>query len=310
MSRAAEQLRRESEVAKLARVLQREPDSLAYLQDLPVEDLCGLREQITATLYDSDNGALGRLAAASRILPTALTATIGQRAFGPLLSARLAGLLDPDRAVDVAGKMEPGFLAEVAVELDPRRASTLISRLSPELISQVTGELLARGEYVTMGRFVGHLGDDAITAAVTQMSDRDVLSVAFVIEQPSQLTGLLGKLPRGRMRGIVAAAAAEGWWLQALDLLNHLSARQRRDMITATLALGAAARADVVTAVIEHELWDEALLIAVHDPQLPGELAQRLSALPARRRTQVSRRGSDSAAFAELGLAGQALTGS
>ena len=82
---------------------------------------------MTETLYDADGGSLGRLAAASRLLPAGLTATIGQRAFGPLLSARLAGLLDPDRAVDVAAKLPPPFLADVAIELDPRRASELIA---------------------------------------------------------------------------------------------------------------------------------------------------------------------------------------
>ena len=310
MSAAAEQLRRRAEVLKLARMLAREPESLAYLEGLDLADLRALRDRITGALYDSNGGALGRLAAASRILPTALTATIGQRAFGALLSARLAGLLDPDRAVDVAGKLDPPFLADVAVELDPRRASVLISRLDAELIGRVTAELIARTEYVTMGRFVGHLGDAAITAALTEMSDRDVLGVAFVIEDTSQLSDLLGKLPRRRMGGIVAAAAAEGWWLEALDLLNHLDAQQQRDMITATLALEAPATDDVLSAIVENELWEEALLIAEHAPELPAQLAERVAALPAGRRRKLARRGVDSGAYRRLGLAAQALTGS
>ena len=131
MSRAAELLQSHAEVMKLARLLDREPDQLAYLERLSPADLRALRDSVTETLYDAHGGALGRLAAASRLLPSGLTATIGQRAFGPLLSARLAGLLDTDKAVDVATKLPPPFLADVAVELDPRRASDLIASIAP-----------------------------------------------------------------------------------------------------------------------------------------------------------------------------------
>jgi hypothetical protein len=134
MSRAAELLQAHAEVMKLARLLGREPDELAYLERLAPDDLRTLRDSVTETLYDAHGSALSRLAAASRLLPASLTATIGQRAFGPLLSARLAGMLDTDRAVDVAGKLPAPFLADVAVELDPRRASDLIGAIAPTLI--------------------------------------------------------------------------------------------------------------------------------------------------------------------------------
>jgi len=135
MSRAAEQLQARAEVLRLARLLDRDPDELAYLEALGPADLRALRRRVTETLYDAHDGALRRLAAAGRLLPGALTATLAQRAFGPLLSARLAGLLDLDRAVDVAGRLPPPFLADVAGEMDPRRASALIASISPELIT-------------------------------------------------------------------------------------------------------------------------------------------------------------------------------
>jgi hypothetical protein len=304
MSRAADLLQGRAELLKLARMLGREPEHLAYLETLPTEDLRSLRDAVTAALYDSESGGLNRLAASSRVLPTALTATIAQRAFGPLLSARLAGLLEPDRAVDVSAKLGPEFLADVAVELDPRRASELISRLPAQLIAAVTSELVGREEYVTMGCFVGHLHDDAIAAALAAMEDRDVLGVAFVMEEKDQLAPLLAKLPRTRLAGVIAAAAREGWWLQALDLLNHLSARQRHEIVVATLALDPPAIEQVLGAIIDHELWDEALLIAEHDATISDQLAERLAALPARRRRQVIKSAGESGALERLGLAG------
>jgi hypothetical protein len=284
MSRAADLLHGHGEVLKLARLLGREPDELAYLEQFSPPALRELRDGVTRTLYDADGGSLQRLAAATRVLPAGLTATLGQRAFGPLLSARLAGMLEPGRAVDVAAKLPPPFLADVAVELDPRRASALIAGLSAGLIADVTAELVARREYVTMGRFVGHLHDEALIAAIGAMDDRALLEVAFVLEDRSQLTPLLSTLPRVRVAGIIGAAAREDLWLQALDLLNHLSKPQRRAMVKATLALGEPTRATIVRAIVDHDLWPEAALIAEHDDALPATLSDALRSLPARRR--------------------------
>jgi len=275
MSRAAESLQRHAEVMKLARLLGREPDELAYLARLTPADLRALRDGVTETLYDANGSALGRLAAASRLLPAGLTATIGQRAFGPLLSARLAGLLDTDKAVEVAGKLPPPFLADVAVELDPRRASDLIASISPALIGQITAELAQRREYVTMGRFVGHLSDDAIAAAATTMDDEAVLRTAFVLEDRSQLSRLFAKLPKGRAAGVIAAAAEDGLWLEALDLLHHLHKPQRKEMVLAALALDEPAREAILDTIIVHDLSDEVRLIAEHDDSIEERLAER-----------------------------------
>jgi hypothetical protein len=309
MSHAADLLQARAEVLKLARLLGRDPGQLAYLEPLSAGDLRTLRDGITEVLYDGEDGTLRRLAAASRVLPTGLTATLGQRAFGPLLSARLAGMLEPERAIDVAGKLPPPFLADVAVELDPRRASALIGGLSPELIGAVTAELVARGEYVTMGRFVGHLSDPAIAAAERAMDDGALLEVAFVLEDKHQVGRLLSRLPQARAAGILRAAADAGLWLQALDLLNHLSARQRRSMVTAALALEDAALEAALEAVVEHELWAEALLIAEHDDTVQARLVARLEAMPARRRRAAAARARRDGALDRLGALGQALAG-
>ncbi|HEY1712436.1 MAG TPA: hypothetical protein VGG07_06015 [Solirubrobacteraceae bacterium] len=276
MSRAADLLQGHAEVMKLARLLGREPDDLAYLESVAPADLRAFRDGVTETLYDAHGGALGRLAAASRLLPAGVTATIGQRAFGPLLSARLAGLLDTDKAVDVAGKLPPPFLADVAVELDPRRASDLIASIAPALIGQVTAELVKRREYVTMGRFVGHLSDEAITAALGAMDDEAVLQTAFVLEDRSQLSRLFTKLPKGRSAGVIAAAADDGLWLEALDLLNHLHKRQRKEMVLAALALDEPAREAILDTIIAHDLTDEVRLIAEHDDSIEERLAERV----------------------------------
>jgi hypothetical protein len=219
-----------AEVLKLARLLGRDPERLDYLEQVPADDLRALRDQVTDVLFSANLSTLHRLAAASRLLPIRVVAAIGERAFGPLLAARIAGLLDPERAVEMANTMPIAFIADVAVELDPRRASAVIGRIPPERIALITRELLRRGEYVTMGRFVGHLSDETVRAAVGEMDERSLLSVAFVLESKDGLEALIEKLPPGRLDRVVEVAAREERWVEALDLLGHLSDAHRAEM--------------------------------------------------------------------------------
>jgi hypothetical protein len=185
---------------KLARLLGREPHDLAYLERLAADDLRRLRDGVTEVLYDADAAVLRRMAAASRVLPVGVIATLAQRAFGPLLSARLAGLLDLDRAVAVAERLPPDFLADVAAELDPRRARELIAAISPGLVAEITRELALRSDYVTMGRFVGHLQDEAIPAALGELDPAALLEVSFVLEDSGELDGLVEHLSPSQRR--------------------------------------------------------------------------------------------------------------
>lgn len=174
----------EAEILKLARLLGREPEQLVYLEAVAANDLRTLREQITETLFTAHEARLRRMAAASRLLPTGLVASLGQSTFGAMLSARIAGLLDVDRAVEIGGKMRTEFLADVAIELDPRRASEVIAGIPPRQIHEITAELARREEYVTMGRFVGHLSDDALSAALDALDDEALSKTMFVTEDP------------------------------------------------------------------------------------------------------------------------------
>ncbi len=208
-------------------MLQREPDTLAYLEGVSESDLRALRELVTDRLFSAQGPALSRLAGASKLLPTGLVATIGQRTFGPLLCARVAGLLDPSRAVEVAAKLPTPFLADVAVELDPRRAYEVIGGMPSERVGEVAAELAARGEYVTLGRFVGHITPDALTAALERLSDEDVLRTAFVLEERERLDELAELLGSARLARLAAVAESSGLEEQGRELLGHLSPAQR-----------------------------------------------------------------------------------
>lgn len=215
------------EILKLAHLVGCEPQDLGYLARVDPQDVHDLREQVTVVMFDADRQMFQRVAAAARLLPTRLVAVIGERAFGPLLCARITGLLEPSRAVDVAARLPTPFLAELAVALDPRRASRVIARIPPSQVAEVTTVLAEREEYVTMGAFVGHLSDAALRAAIAVLGDEELLRTAYVVESTSSLGALVATLPEARLRTILATATEADLWIEALDVLGHLDERQR-----------------------------------------------------------------------------------
>lgn len=168
----------EAEVLKLARLLGDSQDRFAYLNDVDPDDLRKLREQVTDVLFDADLHVLQRMAMATRVIPASVLAKIGEKVFGSLLCARIAGLVDVSRGVDVAKRLTPKVLADVAVELDPRRASRIIADIPPATVAKVAAELVGREDWITVGRFVGHLPDSTVRACLT------------VIDDPARLEGL------------------------------------------------------------------------------------------------------------------------
>lgn len=102
----------------------------------------------------------------------------------------------------------------------------------------MTRELVRRREHVAMGRFVGHLSDASIQAALGAMDNATLLRVGFVLEDKTRLERLIGLLPNSRMTGIIRAAAEANLWLEALDLLAHLSPRRQNAIVAGARELG------------------------------------------------------------------------
>lgn len=215
------------EILKLARLIDCDASGLDYLRGVDAQEIRDLREQVTVTMFEADRQMLQRVATAARLIPTKLAALIGERAFGPLLCARLTGLLEPSRAVDVAAKLPTAFLTDLAVQLDPRRASRVIAEIPPTQIADITRILAERDEYIAMGGFVGHLSEAALRAAIAVVDDEVLLRTAYVIESKGSIAALVATLSDTRLESIVAAATRADLWIEALDVLGHVSEEQR-----------------------------------------------------------------------------------
>lgn len=284
-----------AEVIKLSRLLGTTPEQLDYLGKLDTLAIRRVREQASAALFDPDRKMFQRVATASRLMPAAVTALIAEKALGPLLCARVTGLMAPDRAVEIASKLKTGFLADLCLELDPRSAREVLEAMPIPRIVEVAQELARRKEYITMARFVDSLGDEAIRAVMNALRDDEaLLRIGFFVEDSDRLSAIIGLLPDQRLRNIVAVAVAgdAGLWPEALSLINSVEPAQRRRMAALAAGLDDDAVARMFRSTQSHGLWDElrplldlldqpalaraAGIAAGLDPQLAARLEQAL----------------------------------
>lgn len=240
-----------AEIEKLADLLERPPESLAYLEALAPAAVRALRDAAVDALYDADRDRFARVAAAAKLPPAGVAAGIAQRAFGPLLVSRVAALSETDRAIEIARHMKPDFLVEVAVEIDPRRASAVIAGIDPETTGYVAGALAQRGEFVAMGRFVGHLTREGMIESLARIEDADLLRISFLMDERDRLDEVIRLLGPERRADAFRAAFAHDLWVEALDLLTSVGDELRADLLRIAANVAAEVGADERAAVID-----------------------------------------------------------
>ncbi len=213
-----------TEIAKLARLLGEEPARFDYLAGLTADEVRQVRERATDVLFGANRAVFERIAAASKLVPAALTAAIAQRSFGPLLCARVADVLEPERALDLAGRLAVPFLADVAAQLDPRRVGAVVRRLPPARIVEVGRELVRRGDHVTMGGFVAQLPVPALRATVAALDDESLLRTAVHSDGHDRFPELFALVPDARIPTLatVIATADDDFGQDLLPLLACL----------------------------------------------------------------------------------------
>lgn len=274
-------LAQQAELLKLARLLHTTPERLGFLAKLDVPALRALRAHATATLFDADQHHFHRLASASKLLPAAVTALIAEKALGPLLCARIAGLLPAQRAADIATRLHDGYLADVCIEIDPRHVRELIAGVPVARIVAVALELARRGEYITMARFVDCLPEPALRGIIEALrDDTALLRIAFFVEDPAALGEVIELLPSARLRSMIVAAidGDEELWPEALTLINSIAEPQRRQMAAIAAGLDDARLVQLVRRTQAQGLWGALLPIVA---AMDAAHHERLARVPA-----------------------------
>lgn len=246
-----------AEVLKLARLLGADEKSLAFLESRDAIAIRALREQMTAQLYDDGKALLQKVAAATKLTPTSISAVIAEKALGPLLCARVASLVGAEKAIDISKKLPAAFLAEVCLHLDPRRTADIIRGTPIEQVVAVSKILQAKKEFVTMARFVDALTPEAIKAVIHSTPDEEpLLRTAVFAENPALHNELVSYLPKSRLKSLIAKATVDAeLWSAALSLMSHLNPQWMGELGQLTSELDDATLAKIVDYSTTQNLW-------------------------------------------------------
>lgn len=222
-----------AEITKLSRLLGIKADQLSFLETISPAALIQFRNGLTERFFAGNRKMFQRVAASSRLLPTSLNATISQKVFGPMLSARIAGELPFKSAIDMASKLPTPFLADVTLEIDPARAKDIIRNMPVDRIVDVALELLRRKEFILMARFVDYMTDEANRACINAFKDESVLiELGKYMESKPRIKDVMRMLPTDRMKKLVKAANASPEMMDdTLRLFQHLDAPLKRQIL-------------------------------------------------------------------------------
>lgn len=268
-----------AELEKLARILDTDTASLAFLDYLETDQLRTLRVGITDALFEKFRASFSGFARLSSLLPLTISAKISQRVLGPMLSGRIAGEMPPERAIELSSRLSDAFLADTCLELDPERAQPIIAGFPVARSVAITRLLLARGEYITMGRFVDVLPDETLFAATDAIdSGADLLKISFFVEDSQRLDAVIAHLDTERRRAVIDSAAAEDLWPEVIATLRRIGPEARHALAELALAQRAEILDSLIRAAAEHDLWPSLLTIG---RELPDASVERLADQPA-----------------------------
>ncbi|MFE3999669.1 hypothetical protein ACFX43_12845 [Nocardioides sp. YIM B13467] len=220
------------EITKLAHEMHVDEAELAEFATTSPDDLRDLRGIVSHAMFSRHESRVKGLAAVSKKLPAAVTAKITEIAMGPMLSARVAAVMDPADAAKLAGHLKPDFLAELSVHLDPSRVEGIIAKLDSALVVEVGRRLLAEGHLLTLARFTGVVRPETSLEVVDGASGAEILQLALFIDEPSVVDPILAGLPDETVAEIAAATAEHGEAADALLAALHEDSRARIASLT------------------------------------------------------------------------------
>lgn len=255
------EIARAGELVKLGRLLDLAPGDLRGVEALDVAALRVVRDVVSARLFDDAKPMLARVAKGSKLLPNAITAKVAESAFGSMLCARIAGLLAPAHALDLAIRMSDPFLAEVSAQIDPRGAGPVIGGIPVERVVAVAALLVERRDFVTMARFVDFLAPATIGAVIASIPDElDLLHIGVFVESPAKLAELVSQLPRPRLTAMISALrGGDGsLWREALAIAALLDESWRRTLGDIAAELDREVLVALLEAAERFDVWDAA----------------------------------------------------
>jgi hypothetical protein len=154
------------------------------------------------------------------------------------------------------------FFADTCAYLDPRRTHDLIAQMPIDMTVQVAAELVRRGDYVTISRFIDFVTDEQTRAVVAAIEDEAaILRVAFYMGSKNRMDHLFQTLPPERIeRMIVRVEEERDELLPAfLSVLIHVSYARKRELGDIIAAQDPSILSGYIRATHEQRLWRDVL---------------------------------------------------
>lgn len=264
-----------AEVGRLRHELGVDGDQLDFLVRHDAADLRALRHALTDALAAPHRPAFQRMAAAARLLPAPVTATIAAKALGPFLCSKVAAELDPTEARKLVGHLRVPFLADLCRTLDPRAAADVIRAIPAERAVAVGVELYRRRDLETLARFIDVVAEDTIPRMLDVVDDDGcLLEIAVAAESRLRLDAIFAMLPDDRVLGVVESAALSDQLTEAVVLLGELGQEQAARAIGLVVGSGHVLLTDLVAEISRLGGWDELLpVMAGLDPDVLATVA-------------------------------------
>lgn len=256
-----------AEVVKLARELDADPDQLRPLQRLEVAELRTLRRAVARRLLGSQRAAFQRAAAATKLLPAAVSGRLAEQLIPPLLAARIAAELPVSRAIRLADQLSVDYLADVCLAIDPQHVVGIVGSMPEDDIIEVAHVLLARQEYVTLGRFVEVASQRVIQAVIDKADDAALLDMAVAIESPGRLEAVLSLLDEQRLTSVIRTAASSDRILEALTLTVPAGREGRARLGRVIAALELHLLTDLIEITRREDVWDQVVPLLLEMPE-------------------------------------------
>lgn len=270
-----------AEVIKLSHRLGKDEASLAFLRDVPAEDLRRFRGALEELLFSQELTLLHRAVALARWLPTWLLVALCRWVLGPLLTARVAGEMPAHRAAEVIMRLPPEFVARAAAMVDPRRVRELMQQMSVDSVVRVAGALRQQRDYITLGRVVEFLPDESIRAVESAIEDEgELLKIAFFTESRNRMDHLVHLMPPEKVRNAILVVQDESrreLWPLVFALLANVSYALKRELGEVAAAQGQDVLNALVHAIQEEDLWVDVLPMVV---SLAPNTQRRLANMP------------------------------
>jgi hypothetical protein len=247
---------RDTERRRLARVLRRPPEALAYLDALDAAALFKLRGLIQNALLQRLAPVFEKLAAGGRLIPDALNARLCRQLFGPGITASLSTFTPVDQAVRLAARFDTAFLTEVARHQIPERAQALLQALPLPVMREITRQLLAAREFAVMGGFTDYLPEDKAHALIAEIrSPEERLQVSAWAQRKDRIARLSARLPEADLAALIAyVAQAPQWWKEVLLITAEMPDDDQRRMAARCDARDPGLRQQAAAAVADEKL--------------------------------------------------------